>query len=96
MAIFWNSSGKAYELEDTPLSAGGEGNIFVVRSEPNRAAKIYHAVNAALEKKITLMTKRPPSSSITNQLAWPLDVLRNQSGQFRGAARAIQISSDGV
>ena len=95
MAIFWNSSGKAYELEDTPLSAGGEGNIFVVRSEPNRAAKIYHAVNAALEKKITLMTKRPPSSSITNQLAWPLDVLRDQSGQFRGfVMRRLNVTNE--
>ena len=84
MAIFWGSSGKTYTLGNTPLATGGEGNIFVVQSEANRVAKIYHSVTSSLEKKITLMMKRPPSPSITNQLAWPLDVLRDQNGQFKG------------
>ena len=71
MAVYWGNSGKAYDLDNTPLATGGEGNIFVIQSETNRVAKIYHSVSPSLEKKITLMTKRPPSPSITNQLAWP-------------------------
>ena len=59
MAIFWGSSGKTYTLGNTPLATGGEGNIFVVQSEANRVAKIYHSVTSSLEKKITLMMKRP-------------------------------------
>ena len=84
MAIFLGSNGKAYTLENTPLATGGEGYIFAIQSEPDKVAKLYHAVTSSLEKKITLMMKRPPSPSITNQLAWPLDVLRDQSGQFKG------------
>lgn len=84
MAIFLGSNGKAYTLANTPLASGGEGNIFAIQSEPGQVAKIYHTVTFSLEKKITLMMKRPPSPSTTNQLAWPIDVLRDQSGQFKG------------
>ena len=95
MAIFWGSSGKTYTLGNTPLATGGEGNIFVVQSEANRVAKIYHSVTSSLEKKITLMMKRPPSPSITNQLAWPLDVLRDQNGQFKGfVMRKLNITNE--
>ena len=84
MAILRGSSGKTYDLISTPLATGGEGNIFAVQSEADKVAKIYHTITPALEKKISLMVKRPPSPSITKQLAWPLDVLRDHSGQFRG------------
>lgn len=84
MSIYSGISGKTYTLSNSPLATGGEGSIFAVQSEVNRVAKIYHSVTPALEKKITLMMKRPPSPTITDQLAWPLDVLKDQAGQFKG------------
>lgn len=84
MSIYMGISGKQYALAGQVLASGGEGSVFAIQSEPGRVAKIYHSATGALEKKITLMVRRPPPSHIMQQLAWPLDVLRDSAGQFKG------------
>ena len=37
-----------------------------------------------LEEKLKLIVQRPPSSSVLNQVAWPLDVVYDSSGSFCG------------
>ncbi len=75
-----------YVLEDQPMKAGGEGAIYSIQSHPDMVAKIYHQgkLSYELEEKIIYMRNNPPESSILNQIAWPLDVIRDGMGSFVG------------
>ena len=70
-------AGQAYQLEETPFSSGGEGEIFSVFGDATKVVKIYHAdrITKELEEKLKLMVDNPPNASILSQVAWPLDVV---------------------
>jgi len=79
-------SGKKYELGTHPFRNGGEGDIYNVINAANSLAKIYHAdrITKELENKLKIMVRRPPSSDVLNQVAWPLDVIYYGNNQFCG------------
>lgn len=84
MSIFYGTNGKQYNLANQPIATGGEGSIYAVATPINQVAKIYHAASSQIERKISIMVSRPPASGVAAQLAWPIDVLRDGSGAFRG------------
>ena len=82
----YKGSQGVYTLAAQPMKSGGEGSIYALQSHPNMVAKIYHPqkLSSELEEKISFMTNNPPESTILDQIAWPLDVLRDFSGRFVG------------
>ena len=79
-------SGKKYEIEQKPFSSGGEGDIYAILGVDNQVIKVYKKdrVTRELENKINLMVRRPPSSNVLNQVAWPLDSVHDSAGVFCG------------
>ena len=79
-------NGRRYQLEQKPLGSGGEGDIFAISGNSSQVIKIYKKSSATqiLEEKLKLMVQRPPSSSVLNQVAWPLDVVFDSAGLFCG------------
>ena len=75
-----------YKLSDTPFKKGGEGSVYDIVGKADYVAKIYHGsvVTAELEAKIKYITNNPPSKSILNQIAWPVDYLNDANGKFVG------------
>jgi len=84
--ILQGFSGQKYQLDTQPFSIGGEGDIYNVINAANSVAKVYHAdrISQELEGKLKIMVKRPPSSSVLTQVAWPLDVIYDANNQFCG------------
>ena len=76
----------SYQLENKPFSSGGEGDIYGIVGMRDRVVKVYHAncVTSELEQKLVMMTKRPPSSKVLTQVAWPIDVVYDQNRRFCG------------
>lgn len=86
-----------YVLEDQPMKAGGEGAIYAIQNHPDKVAKIYHAdrLSSELEDKIIFMANNPPAQNVLDQIAWPLDVVRNAMGDFVGFVMPkLQIDTD--
>ncbi len=79
-------SGISYELESTPISSGGEGEIYSIASDNSKVVKIYHngTVTKDLENKISYMVKNPPKKSVLSQIAWPIDQVYDSHGLFVG------------
>lgn len=84
--MYYGLSGKQYNLEQKPISSGGEGNIYVVYGTTDLLAKIYHDKNLSLElkDKLTFMYQHPPTKDILTQIAWPIDVLFDSGKIFCG------------
>jgi tetratricopeptide (TPR) repeat protein len=84
--ILYGIRGQQYQLDRKPFSSGGEGDVFRIAGVNDKVVKIYHQghTSGELEEKIKLMVRKPPSSNILNQVAWPLDVVYDTSKQFRG------------
>lgn len=84
---YYGSQG-VYQLEPNPLASGGEGSVSKLQNHPNMVAKIYHpdklTSDPELEEKITYMVNNPPDKSVLDQIAWPMDVLRDGSKRFVG------------
>ena len=83
---FKNSAGNVCQLNPTPIGSGGEGDIYPVRGTSSQVAKIYKAgaMTGDLEEKLRVMVANPPNSEVLTQVAWPLDVLYDDSGQCKG------------
>lgn len=79
-------SKKRYQLESKAFSSGGEGDIYKVVGNDSQVVKLYHSdrITSELEQKIIYMAKNPPASSVLDQVAWPIDALYNDRGQFVG------------
>ncbi len=79
-------NGRKYELNQKPFSSGGEGDVYSISGVSDRVVKIYKTsrVTKELEEKIKLMVKRPPSSSVLNQVAWPIDAVYDSTDSFCG------------
>ena len=81
------SSKIRYQLDDTPLSDGGEGTIYrVLGGTDKKVAKIYKpgVITNELAEKLMLMLKVPPDKNVLTQVAWPLDLLYGANGQACG------------
>ena len=85
---FNNATGNVYQLNPIPIGSGGEGDIFPVQGICNTVAKIYKpgVMTIELEEKLKVMVANPPNKAVFTQVAWPLDVLYDDSGQCRGFA----------
>ena len=80
-------TGTQYQLDSKKMSDGGEGTIYrVLSGSAKTVAKIYKdgLTNRELEEKLKYMVDRQPSSSVLNQVAWPLDVIYDTNKQFLG------------
>jgi len=75
-----------YVLAPQPMKAGGEGEIYEVQGHSDLVVKLYkpNILSRELEEKLTYMRNNPPSQSIMNQIAWPIDILRDAYGKFVG------------
>ena len=84
--ILQGLSSQKYQLDTKPFSIGGEGDIYNVTNVATIVAKIYHAdrITKELENKLKIMVKRPPSSGVFTQVAWPLDVIYDSNNQLCG------------
>ena len=76
--------GTTYQLEQTPIGSGGEGDIYNIRGM-DYVAKIYRAgtLTRELEEKLKIMINHPPNASVLTQVAWPLD-MAYENGQCCG------------
>jgi|GEM_PF-541148 len=86
-------NGATYILNPTPVSSGGEGDIFRVvfnKDAPAHVAKIYKpgVATPELEAKLKIMLVHPPEASVLSQVAWPRDVLYDTNKQFCGFVMA--------
>ena len=81
-----SASGKTYFLDSMTIGSGGEGDIYPIRGESGKVAKIYKpsAMTLELEEKLKVMVANPPNKAVFTQVAWPLDVLYDDGGQCRG------------
>ena len=80
-------TGVKYQLDSKMLSDGGEGEIYrVLGGTGKKVAKLYKAgvPSRELEEKLKVMVKRPPSSKVMSQVAWPLDVIYDTGNKFCG------------
>ena len=79
---------KKYVLTEPPLASGGEGAVYNIVGDSHHLAKIYHAAklqaSPELGEKLEYMVNNPPDASVLDQIAWPIDVLRDSSGRFCG------------
>ena len=84
--ILYGLQGKKYQLEQKPFSSGGEGEIYRIVGSNDRVVKVYlkDRSSSELEAKIKLMVNRPPSSSVLNLVAWPIDAVYDSANTFRG------------
>jgi serine/threonine protein kinase len=93
MDSYYGLQGKKYTAS-TLLAKGGEGEIFTVLEDALIVIKIYISKdkdpkindlsNAERLKKLVYMIQNPPKGNLNDQIAWPLDVLKNVNGQFVG------------
>ena len=81
-----NAAGKIYNLSPSPIGSGGEGDIYPVTGAGNYVAKIYKpdAMTKELEEKLIVMVNNPPDAIVLTQVAWPLDVVYDDSGLCHG------------
>lgn len=73
-----------YVLQDEKFASGGEGSLYNIEEHPDIVAKIYANVDDEIEAKLTYMLNNPPDSSIINNVAWPVDLLEDESSKFVG------------
>ena len=95
--IYFGLTGKKYSLYDGSFSGGAEGDIYQINGTSDKCAKIYHsgACSKETEAKLKAMVYNPPEAGVLSQIAWPLDVLYNQSGIFAGFVMPkIQVSDE--
>jgi len=80
--ILTGLKGTTYQLDPTPIGSGGEGDIYRVRGMDGKVAKIYKsgALTSELVDKLWVMIENPPNASVLSQVAWPLDLVRDDIG----------------
>jgi DNA-binding helix-hairpin-helix protein with protein kinase domain len=66
------------------IGKGGEGEVYIVANDTNRAIKVYTAADGpAREAKIAAMIRMGLAQQ-TSLVAFPIGVARDQSGHFKG------------
>jgi len=79
--VLYGSDGETVQL-GKEIAAGGEGRVFDIAGR-QEVCKVYHRdkLTVGLERKLTLMTGRQLHDP---RVCWPLDVVRDADGVFRG------------
>jgi len=82
----YDSSNLLYRL-GKPIGTGGEATVYQT-DDPDLTAKIYTQARPAYEQKIEWMRENPPGNPTAmhdhESIAWPLDMLYSDKGQFVG------------
>jgi DNA-binding helix-hairpin-helix protein with protein kinase domain len=89
--IYYGLNNRVY-TPSSLLFQGGEGKIYTILEDSSLVIKIYHPtklgnklhLNNELENKIEFMVANPLRTELNDQIAWPLDVLRDEKGLFVG------------
>ena len=78
-------NGTTYTLDPTPISSGGEGDIYSVRGM-DYVAKIYRTGELTMElyEKLMVMIEHPPNASVLSQVALPLEIVHEDGGPYIG------------
>lgn len=79
MKVFLDSRQEIVDL-DSPRHRGGEGEIYVLRDQVNRAVKVYLTRTPERVAKLRAMLDLPPPGSIGGgyvEIAWPLAAVRS-------------------
>ena len=84
MILFGNNGGK-WEIEDTCFAKGGEGELYHVVGTEGHVVKLYKGgmLTPTKQEKLTYMTTLY-SKDRMNQLAWPIDMVKDTSDQIKG------------
>ena len=74
-----------WTIADQHFTQGGEGELHNVIGQQNYVAKIYKdgALNTTRQEKLIYMSSLYNEKKM-EQLAWPIDVLKDQNGQVKG------------
>lgn len=82
------SDGKTVQLDSSSEKKGGEGSVYPLGQDRERAAKVYHDPTNANVAKLQAMLSAPPQDPMARKghmsLAWPIDLLEERSGQVVG------------
>ena len=80
-------SGARWDIEDNFFAKGGEGELYYVKGDSEHVVKLYKegVLTSTKQEKLTYMTTLYSKDRL-NQLAWPIDMVKDQSGQIRGFA----------
>ena len=82
--ILYGISGDEWEIEDHPFAKGGEGELHCVKGNDDLIIKLYKkGVLSNKGEKINYMATLYSEDRL-KQLAWPIDAVKDQSGQTRG------------
>jgi len=78
--------GIVYRLEPTPIGSGGEGDVYCIHDMSAKVAKIYKpgVLTREFAEKLVIMLDNPPSETTLSQVAWPLDLVDNENGDYCG------------
>lgn len=80
--------GSRIQINDTPLSKGGEGAVHLIKSMTNYCVKIYFPEKRTEDrhKKLKYMVDHPPRPIITKLyiICWPVDIIYDNRRQFLG------------
>ena len=86
--IYVGKKSNKYKLTEPPIASGGEGAVYKIEGDSHHVAKVYHAsklqASPELSEKLEYMVNNPPDPSVLDQIAWPIDILRDSSGHFCG------------
>lgn len=86
--IVYSSTGQPLQIDDTPMSKGGEGSVYKIPSLPKYCAKIYHPENRDPERrrKLDYMVNHAPAELITPNyiICWPVKLIFDSNASFIG------------
>ena len=95
--ILIGKRGHTYRLERQPFAQGGEGEIYRDMVYSDIVIKIYkqNVDVSGREQKLLVMLDNPPNEDQLKQIAWPIDVVYTQGGQFAGfVMQNLEISEE--
>ena len=77
-------NGKRYTVGKR-LGGGGEGTVYLIEGDDGIVVKVYKEKSkAGKEGKLKAMLQKPIPSKVQAYVAWPKDVVYDQSGGFVG------------
>ncbi len=79
-------AGQRLTLEDEPFAQGSEGTLHDIRGKANYVAKLFPSARLAAtrEPKLKALCRLPEMCSLPPNLCWPLNLLYDEQGMFRG------------
>lgn len=80
--LYQGLSGRNYDVDDRAMAKGGEGSIHIIQGRGHQVAKVFKPEkrNAQREEKLRNMVQERLTDEQLQQIAWPQDVIYNQSG----------------